>query len=188
MHVVLASASPRRQELLSLLGVEFTIVAPEIDESPFRGEFPTELVERLASAKAQRCAESEHKSIVIAADTVVLLDDQILGKPTSPSEAYDMLSLLSGKMHKVWTGMAFLFSGSLVVRSSVTLVEFCPLSDSIILKYIATGEPMDKAGSYGIQGVGGQFVRRLEGSYTNVMGLDLVVVREELENFGYQLS
>lgn len=188
MRLVLASASPRRRELLSLMGIEFAIVSPDVDESVLPGESPGELVVRLANSKARSCAESESESLVIAADTVVLLDGQILGKPKDLDDAYGMLSALSGNWHEVWTGMAFATGSSSVVRSSMTRVEFCPLSDSTILKYIATGEPMDKAGSYGIQGVGGQFIRRLDGSYTNVMGLDLVVVREELEKLGHTVE
>ena len=188
MRVVLASASPRRKELLSLLGLEFAIISPDVDESILAGEAPVELVERLAESKAAYCAVTYPDSLVIAADTVVLLDGQILGKPRDQEEARSMLSSLSGRYHEVWTGMAFATRGIAVIRSSMTRVEFCPLTDSTILKYIATGEPMDKAGSYGIQGIGGQFIRRLEGSYTNVMGLDLVVVREELEKLGYVLG
>jgi len=187
MRVVLASASPRRRELLSLLGIEFVIITPDVDEAVLPGESPVELVERLADSKARCCAATDSEGLVIAADTVVLLDGQILGKPKDKEEARHMLSSLSGKFHEVWTGMAFAKGDNSVIRSSMTRVEFSPLTDSTILKYIATGEPMDKAGSYGIQGIGGQFIRRLDGSYTNVMGLDLVVVREELENFGYAL-
>jgi septum formation protein len=188
MRVVLASASPRRRELLSLLGIEFVINSPDIDESVLPGESPVQLVERLAYSKARCCSGSDSGNLVIAADTVVLLDGQILGKPKDREEAHGMLSSLAGKYHEVWTGMAFATGSSSVVRSSMTKVEFCPLTDSTISKYIATGEPMDKAGSYGIQGIGGQFIRRLDGSYTNVMGLDLVVVREELEKLGYSLG
>jgi septum formation protein len=188
MRVVLASASPRRRELLSLLGIEFAIVSPDVDESVLSGESPVELVERLAYSKARCCAEADQERLVIAADTVVLLDGQILGKPRDKDEARSMLSSLSGRCHEVWTGMAFSMGCRSAIRSSMTRVEFCHLTEAIILKYVGTGEPMDKAGAYGIQGIGGQFIRRLEGSYTNVMGLDLVVVREELEKLGYRLG
>ncbi len=176
-RVVLASGSPRRRELLSTLGLTFVVDAADIDETEFVAEDPTLYVVRLARTKAAHvAARHEHGTIVIAADTTVELDGSILGKPTDPVHAGSMLAALSGRTHRVHTGMAVMVAGAVGepwVNLSTTDVTFRSLDDATIERYLATGEPMDKAGAYAIQGVGGALVSRISGNVQNVIGLPL---------------
>lgn len=174
--VTLASASPRRRELLNLIGVPHTVQPADIDETPFPDELPDAHAERLARTKADVVAKmvGPHRNLVIAADTIVVIDDTILGKPTTVDEAARMLRCLSGRTHVVVTGIACALNGRVVSAVERVSVTFRDLSDAEIADYIATGEPMDKAGSYGIQGFGATIVRRIDGDYFAVMGLSLV--------------
>jgi septum formation protein len=178
--VLLASASPRRRELLGSLGIFFQVISPDIEEKQRLGEPALSYVVRNAREKAHWIESQQREpSVVIAADTVVLLgEDRVLEKPGSAKEAEEMLTQLSGVTHRVLTGMALSVGSqdkTLYERAELftTEVEFRPLSLEEIRAYIATGEPMDKSGSYGVQGRGASFVRRLGGSYTNVCGLPL---------------
>jgi septum formation protein len=173
--LILASASPRRRELLAQLAVPFTVIPANIDESPLPAEVPRAYTMRLAYAKAQHIAQQFPTAVVLGADSVVVLDQQILGKPRDVEEARHMLTRLSGREHHVLTGVAVLHQAQhFVVRDAVsTLVRFHSLSASVIEPYLATGEPMDKAGAYAIQGAAAAFVASWDGCYTNVVGLPL---------------
>jgi septum formation protein len=178
---VLASASPRRRELLDLVGIQHTVDPADIDESMHAGEVPAAHVERLAREKASKVAARHPDAFVIAADTVVVLDGRVMGKPRTEDEAYAMLSDLSGATHIVLTGMACTFNGKLESSVDDVSVTFRSLSGDEVREYIATGEPMDKAGSYGIQGYGATIVRRIDGDYFAVMGLSLVRLVELMQ-------
>jgi septum formation protein len=174
MKLVLASASPRRQELLRTAGISFTVRPAAIDERVLPGENPEAYVSRLAAAKARGCWLPGE--VTLGADTVVTLDGLLLGKPSDAADARRMLRLLSGRTHQVLTGVC-LYDGS-ETRSAVeiTEVEFLDLSDEEIEQYVAGGEPLDKAGAYGIQGEASKFVKRVNGCYFNVVGLPLARV------------
>lgn len=172
---MLASGSPRRAELLGLLGLDFEVSPAEVDESHHQGEEPHDYVERLARAKA--LAKAGPGVVVLGADTTVVFAGAILGKPVHPAEAYRMLEALSGDVHTVFTGVAVAAwqDSAPSLRSCVekTVVRLTPLTSGEIEAYIATGEPLDKAGGYGLQSTGGVFVESVEGSPTNVVGLPL---------------
>ncbi len=182
--LVLASSSPRRKELLTALGVPFRVVPAEVDERPMTGESPVQIAERLAREKAAAvAARLEPSAVVLGADTVVAMSDgEVLGKPTDAEDAARMLRRLSGEEHFVHTGFAVVSREHEldVVHSVTTRVRFTRLTPEDIAAYVRTGEPMDKAGAYGIQGIGGMFVRSITGSYSNVVGLPLAEVREAL--------
>ncbi len=178
--LILASASPRRRELLAILGFDFSVVIPEIDETVFAGEQPRTFAERLASEKAHAV---DTDGVVIAADTIVVKNETILGKPADGEDARRMLQSLSGSSHKVITGVCIRDSARTVVFSVSTRVAFRPLSNEEIYAYIETGEPMDKAGAYAIQAGAAHMVRSIEGSYTNVVGLPLCELHESLISF-----
>lgn len=187
--IVLASASPRRKELLASLGLEFEIVPAEVDEH-WEGEpDPRIYAEALARRKAQFVAAQRQSGLVIGADTLVYIDGEILTKPSNETEAHAMLHRLSGRTHTVVTGVAVVNSESdeTVSGFEQTKVTFRTLSDAEIKRYVATGEPMDKAGAYGIQGIGALLVARIEGCYPNVVGLPLVRLAELLLHFGVEL-
>lgn len=173
LRVVLASQSPRRRELLTLIGVPHSVQPADIDESVHANEQPANHAERLARTKAEVIAARDPAALVIGSDTIVVVDEQILGKPTNEADAARMLQMLSGRSHTVVTAVAIAFAGR--IRSSVEQVgvTFRTLSDENIHDYIATREPMDKAGSYGIQGFGATIVERIDGDYFAVMGLPL---------------
>jgi septum formation protein len=170
--IVLASASPRRADLLTQLGLEFDVVAPEIDESALAGEDASAYVRRLALEKAA-AVPAGAEAMVIAADTTVDLGGEILGKPADDRHARQMLEALSGRTHRVHTGVAVRLGDRTVSDVCTTLVTFVPLSGSAIDWYVATGEPIGKAGAYAVQGAGGVFVQRIRGSVSNVVGLPL---------------
>jgi septum formation protein len=206
--LVLASSSPRRRELLTQAGYTFDVHPADIPEDPLPNEDPTAYVTRLAREKAQAVfAELSYKSsgapgpshlgtgestnpnlpsttslTVLAADTTVTLDNQILGKPADPADAARMLRLLSGRTHQVITGVALITAASTHVASETTAVTFIALSDEDIAAYIATGEPMDKAGAYAIQGRAARWIPRIEGDYFNVVGLPIALVSTLLDS------
>ena len=174
---VLASQSPRRKELLEQIGLSFEVVVSRADENITEELSPGELVERLSLIKAEAVRDSlagrEDAPVVIGADTVVYHNGRILGKPKDEEDAFLMLRSLSGDTHSVFTGVSILFPGGTVTFHSETKVTFDELSDAEIRAYIASGEPMDKAGAYGIQGLGGAFVTGIEGEYANVVGFPI---------------
>jgi septum formation protein len=178
--LILASASPRRRELLASLGVTFRVIIPEIDETPVAGEKPCAFAERMAEEKAYAVDEP---GIIIAADTIVVQNSTILGKPTDQTHAREMLTTLSGARHEVITGVCIRSEEHTVVFSTCTEVFFRVLEEPEILEYIASGDPMDKAGAYAIQGGAAHMVRSINGSYTNVVGLPLCELHEALLSF-----
>lgn len=188
--LILASASPRRRALLAQLQLPFDVVEPAFDESSIRADSPQELVRLLAAGKAGEVARRYPDRVVIGADTVVVLDGRLLGKPSDPEDAKRMLRALSDKTHTVYTGVAVRHeaSGRLEVAHEATLVTFGPLSEGLIDRYVQSGEPMDKAGAYGIQGLGAVFVRRIEGCYFNVVGLPLFRLARLLDEVGVSLA
>jgi septum formation protein len=193
--LVLASASPRRQELLRNARVPFTVQPADIDESPLAGESPRDCAERLARGKALAVFQSRPRDYVLGADTIVVVDDTILGKPGDSDDAARMLRMLSGRRHEVITGVCVVApvasgqwpvasDGDALTASESTLVTFCELSDKEIRDYVATGEPMDKAGAYAIQGVASRWIPRIEGDYSNVVGLPVALVYRMLRERG----
>lgn len=197
-RVHLASRSPRRRELLAQIGVRFDTIAfrdpqrgdPELDETPLQGEEPISYVERLARSKARL----GHRIVtwrrllmqpILAADTTIELDGELIGKPVNAEDARRILHRLSGQTHRVLTAVAIYFDDRIELARSISEVRFRQLDDGEIERYIASGEPMDKAGAYGIQGRAGMFVERLAGSYSGVMGLPLCETAQLLKRFGY---
>jgi septum formation protein len=175
LKLVLASRSPRRAELLTAAGFEFTVRATDVDETPRDGEDPREYVLRLAEEKA-RAVEASDDETVLAADTTVVLGNEIMGKPADAADAVRMLRALAGRRHEVITAIG-LRRGDRVVRDiASTSVWFAPLSETEIADYVTSGEPMDKAGAYGIQGLASKFIERIDGSYSNVVGLPVALV------------
>ncbi len=181
--LILASASPRRRELLALTGLPFTVDAPDVDESC---ELPPRAaVEELSRRKALAAAQMHPGCVILAADTLVAVDDAALGKPRDAEDAFRMLQNLSGRWHQVYTGVSVVdAAGKLVCHSDVTDVHFETMSDESIRRYIATGEPMDKAGAYAVQGIAGLWIDELRGSHTNVIGLPMALTRRLLEGCG----
>jgi septum formation protein len=186
MRLVLASASPRRVELLAGLGVDFTQRPAGIDESSRAGEDAVDYVARLAREKARSCQISldDPEVAVLAADTCVVLDQQILGKPADRLDALAMLARLGGREHRVLTGVCLMAGERVEELCCETRVQFVSLQREAVEAYINTGEPFDKAGAYAIQGLGGAFVESLAGSYSNVVGLPLAQTWQLLQGFG----
>ncbi len=189
MSIILASNSPRRRELLAQIGIrDFQILSPDVDEAVESGLSPARMVETLSLRKAQAAAgRAGADDLIIAADTVVALDGRVLGKPRDQGEAFAMLSALSGREHRVYTGVTVLGGGQAATEHEETAVAFRALSPEEIRDYIATGEPMDKAGAYGIQGVGALLVQGIRGDYCNVVGLPLFRLGRMLSGFGVKL-
>lgn len=187
--IILASNSPRRKELLTQIGLSFTVAPADADESILPGESPEAYAVRVALAKAAVAAKRAGEGIVIAADTIVVVEDVILGKPADAADAVRMLTVLSGRGHEVITGLAVVdaATGRSAVRTSATRVWFRDLSDRELAAYVATGEPLDKAGAYGIQERGALLVERIEGCYSNVVGLPLSLLGEMLREFDVYL-
>lgn len=188
-HIVLASASPRRRELLKMLGVTNLEIIPSSSEKDFPEDiFPGDAAVAVAEGKAfdvlARCGEN---SLILAADTVVSLDGKILEKPKSESEAFSMLSALSARRHTVYSGVAMLFQGKKICRYEATDVSFRKINESEILRYIQTGEPMDKAGAYGAQGIASVFIEKIDGDFFNVVGLPLCTVGKMLNELGFSV-
>ncbi len=189
-RVILASQSPRRRELLSLIGITHEVQPANIDETPLPRELPTSHSERLAREKAALVASREPGALVIGADTVVVVGDTILGKPGDDDDAREMLRRLSGRTHRVFTAVAIAFDGMVDSEVEGVTVTFRHLSAAAIDAYVATGEPMDKAGAYGIQGYGSTLIDRIEGDFFAVMGLPLrrLVALVERAGFTYQFG
>lgn len=181
-RLVLASGSPRRRELLAAMGWSFEVRPVDLDESPWPGEDAAAYVGRLALAKARAAMSRPENAgaLVLGADTVVALGGELLGKPSDGEDAKRMLRQLAGRRHEVLTGVALLDGEREWLEVARTRVEMAPLSDQEIADYVATGEPMDKAGSYAVQGRGGLFVAAIDGSYSNVVGLPVTVVYKML--------
>ncbi|HAJ65203.1 MAG TPA: septum formation inhibitor Maf [Clostridiales bacterium] len=189
MHFILASASPRRRELMEMLGAEELVIRPAVGEERADPALPpAELVKALAAHKAREiAADAAADDVVIAADTIVYIDGRVCGKPHSEAEAAQMLRTLSGRTHEVFTGVCVIRGGRELCRADRSAVTFRPLSDGEIARYIATGEPMDKAGAYGAQGKGALFVEKIDGDFFNVMGLPLCVLGQMLKEQGVGL-
>jgi septum formation protein len=173
-YVILASASPRRADLLTAAGVTFEVRAVDVDERPLDGETAVDYVARVAADKARACVASPD-AVVLGADTVVVVDGRILGKPVDDVDAARMLRLLSGRGHDVLTGVAVRRGGRVAVEVDSTAVALVPLSDVEIAWYVASGEPRGKAGAYAVQGLASRFVERVDGSYSNVVGLPVAL-------------
>lgn len=190
MLLILASASPRRADLLREAGIDAEIQPANVDEHIKPGEAPETYVRRVAEAKGRAVSERAPGRHVLAADTVVVVDGQILGKPANPDEADRMLRMLSGRTHLVISGVCLMRDGQAIVETevAVTAVEFAPVSPAEITWYVASGESMDKAGGYAIQGLASRFVTRIAGSYTNVVGLPIAVVYRMCTQAGLLLS
>ena len=182
--IVLASSSPRRKQLLELLGLTFEVVPADIDETWRNGEAPAAHAERLARGKA--AAVSRPEALVVGADTIVVIGGEILGKPRDAAEARAMLRRLSGQGHEVFTAVAVAWRGKTGAGTSRTSVHVRALDDETIAAYVATGEPLDKAGAYGIQGYGAVLVERIEGDYFTVMGLGLGLFVDLLAPLGLE--
>ena len=188
-NIVLASGSPRRRELLARIGItDFDVRVPEVEESFPEGLTPQEVVEYISREKAEAaaalCSEDE---IVITADTMVFLDHQRLGKPQDEADALRMLTALQGRHHTVCTGVTVRRGAEVITESETTHVYFRPATQAELRAYIATGEPMDKAGSYGVQGKGALLVEKLDGDFFNVMGLPVLRLSRMLKRFGVEL-
>lgn len=188
-EIILASRSPRRVMLLERFGINFTCKPAEIDETIFPSENPIQAVKRLAKMKADIAADSFGTGIVIAADTIVIYRGEILGQPRNKDDAYEKLSILSGQSHEVVTAICVkdISNNNFEIGTEITKVYFRRISYEEILRYINTGEPMDKAGAYGIQGIGAIFVEKIEGCFFNVVGLPLGKLSLMLKKFGVDL-
>ena len=180
-RIILASASPRRAELLRAAGIDFDVRPADIDEAIRPGEAPGDYVSRLAEAKARAVHERDGNQTVLAADTAVVVDGQILAKPMDEVGAKRMLRMIGCRTHEVLTAVSIFHPGEIVdTRMDTTTVEFAELSDADIEWYVSSGEPMDKAGAYAVQGLASRFVTRVEGSYSNVVGLPIALVYQML--------
>ena len=189
MDIILASQSPRRKELLGQMGLKgFKITSPDVDETVDEHLHPAQVVEELSLRKAKAvAAEADEDDIIIAADTVVALEGTVLGKPADEGDAFTMLSALSGNRHYVYTGITVIRGDKTVTQHEVTTVTFRDMDPQEIENYISTGEPMDKAGAYGIQGLGALFVSNIDGDYFNVMGLPVYRLGRVLAEFDLDL-
>ncbi|MEM7354707.1 MAG: Maf family protein [Acidobacteriota bacterium] len=189
-QLVLASGSPRRRELLEGLGVELVIHVADIDESAVPGELPEPYVRRLAESKARTVGaqlDDSQQAVVLAADTIVAVDNDLLGKPRDDDDASRMLARLAGREHEVLTGVAVLASGGVQIGVERTRVRFAELTTAEIAWYVGSGEPLDKAGAYAIQGLGALFVEAITGNYSNVVGLPLPLTYRLLQAAGFAL-
>jgi septum formation protein len=189
MDIILASQSPRRRELLGQMGLKgFKITSPDVDETVDENLHPSMVVEELSLRKAKAvAAHADQDDLIIAADTVVALEGTVLGKPSDEGDAFTMLSALSGNRHYVYTGVTVIQGDKTVTQHEVTTVTFRDVEPEEIDNYIATGEPMDKAGAYGIQGLGSLFISGIDGDYFNVMGLPIYRLGRILAEFGLDL-
>lgn len=189
MDIILASQSPRRRELLGQMGLKgFKVTSPDVDEDVDENLHPSLVVEELSLRKARAvAAHADEEDLIIAADTVVALEGTVLGKPADEREAFSILSALSGNRHYVYTGVTVIRGDQVVTQHEVTTVTFRDLDPQEIDHYIATGEPMDKAGAYGIQGLGALFISGIDGDYFNVMGLPIYRLGRILADFDLDL-
>lgn len=179
--LVLASQSPRRAEILRQAGIPFIIRAAEVDESPLAGEDPEQYVQRLAEAKTRAVAASDEET-VLGADTTVVVGGEMLAKPADAADARRMLTLLAGRRHQVITGICLRRGAAIVRDRAITGVWFAPMTEPEIAAYAASGEPMDKAGGYAIQGLASKFIQRIDGCYFNVVGLPIALVYGHLKS------
>ena len=187
MHIILASQSPRRRELLERMGIsQFDVIPAKGEERADPSLNPEQLVEALSRQKAAEVAAAHPDALIIAADTVVAVDGAVLGKPRSREDAADMLKRLSGREHTVYSGLTVSWQGRSITQHEATTVRFRPLTQADITHYISTGEPMDKAGSYGIQGYGCTLVEGISGDYYNVVGLPVCRLSQILSGFGVE--
>lgn len=186
-RIVLGSGSPRRREILTWLGLDFEVHPADIDESVLDGEQAVPYVRRLAQSKAAVVAAAHPSRVVIAADTTVAIDGEILGKPDDVEEARRMVRRLAGRTHQVHTGVAVAFDGRIAVDVETTAVTFTPISDEVVEWYVALAEPYDKAGGYGLQGAGAAFVERIEGNAANVIGLPVPLLLRLAATVGHPL-
>ncbi len=186
--IILASQSPRRAELLRRLGLEFEIRPAEIDESYVGNEMPADHAERLAREKAFRIASDEREALVIGSDTIVIVDSDVLGKPRDEEEAVTMLMRLSGREHEVYTAIAVVLGSRCESELETVRVRFRRLDRADCERYVATGEPLDKAGAYGIQGFGSALVEEIHGDYFAVMGLPVVRTLDLMNRFGFRYT
>ncbi|PYX86770.1 MAG: septum formation inhibitor Maf [Acidobacteria bacterium] len=182
--LILASASPRRQELLRNAGIEFVVHPTDIAEIPEPGETPDACAERLAREKASAIAHLYPGRLILGADTIVVVDGEMLGKPADAADAARMLRLLSGQQHEVITGVCLIGPGFQDVSSETTAVEFSELTEAEIAFYVSSREPMDKAGAYAIQGIASRWIPRIKGDYSNVVGLPVALVYKLLRSRG----
>lgn len=183
MKLILASASPRRRELMQLYGVPFAVGAADIDETMYPDEAPADAVARVSRLKADALLRENPDAVIVAADTIVVLGSRILGKPHSEAEATEMLRALSGRSHQVMTGCTVMCADRCETFTEITDLQFRELSDGEIARYVASGEPMDKAGAYGIQGGAALFCTGMQGDYYNVMGLPVCRLHGVLRQF-----
>jgi septum formation protein len=182
--IVLASGSPRRKQLLEMLRIPFRVIAPDVDEHVLPGERPDAYVTRLSRSKAQAVVALAANDVILAADTTVVIDNEILGKPVSPADAVRMLERLQGRTHQVLTSVVVAENGRLEQALDVSRVTFRPNDRRTLEEYVATGEPLDKAGAYAIQGLGAPLIERVEGDFFGVMGLPLRLALDLLAKFG----
>jgi len=182
---ILASASPRRRELLTSLGLEFDLKVSNCEELVLPNESPAEMVKRLAQLKAQSIADNNPNSWVLAADTTVVLEAEILNKPLDKADAVGMLGKLQAREHQVWGGICLINKSKAVsqIETDISRVWMRELTRDLIRRYVESGEPMDKAGSYAVQGIGAGLIERIEGSYTNVVGLNLAKVLKLMQRY-----
>lgn len=185
--IILASASPRREQLLAQIGCEFHVIPSSVEENNEAPLSPAALVKAHAGAKATEVAGKAPEDIVIGADTIVVLDDIVYGKPKDAADACRMLGELSGRTHSVWTGIAVVRAGVCMSEAVETRVSIAAITPQEIMRYVATGEPLDKAGAYAVQGHGAVFVERIDGCYFNVVGLPLNALSRLLTTAGVQL-
>jgi septum formation protein len=186
--IILASKSPRRKQILEQIGLGFEVAVSDFDETQIKFKTPQEMVKKLSLEKAKIIAQKNPDAIVIGADTDVVLDNEILGKPKSKQDAVRILKLLSGKVHKVVTGFTVISGKKSITKHVTSKVKFKKLSEAEIKAYVATGEPMDKAGGYGIQERGGLFIESIMGDYFNVVGLPIFAVSKALKEFGIDIA
>ena len=185
MKLILASRSPRRAELMTMLGIPFEVICSNVSEDPAEISDPSLLVEQLAKGKADAVFKSHPNDCVIGCDTIVFLDGEILGKPLTPEMAAGFLKKLRGRTHQVFTGICIRLGKRTLVRNECTYVTFGHMSDAEIRKYVSSGEPFDKAGGYGIQGHAGVFIDSIHGNYFNVVGLPVSLLYRMLKDIGY---
>jgi len=186
--IILASKSPRRKKILEQIGLTFTIQVSDFDEAKIKFKTPQEMVEKLSFEKAKIIAQKYPNAIIIGADTTVIFRKEIIGKPKSKVDAIRILKLLSGHIHEIVTGFTVMKDKKSITKHVVSGVKFKKLSEQEIKAYVASGEPMDKAGGYGIQEKGGLFIEEIQGDYFNVVGLPIFAVSEVLQKFGVDIS
>jgi septum formation protein len=186
--IILASQSPRRKKILEQVGLDFDVVVSDFDEAKIKFKTPQEMVEKLSLEKVKIIAKKYPKAIIIGADTTVIFKNEIIGKPKSKADAFRILRLLSGNTHEIVTGFTVIKGNKSITKHVISKVRFKKMTEAEIKAYIATGEPMDKAGGYGIQERGSLFIESIDGDYFNVVGLPIFAVAEALKEFGIDIA